>query len=205
MRIFLALGILFGLSAQVVATAQTPSVDRLAKQLIGSFSNVAQSRSDPYFKATTLHSTRIGADRADGVWIYVEHALVGAERHPHKQLVYQLIARADATIECKLYELSDPVPFTGAWKNEAVEKLITPEKLIPREACSLIFRLREQGSFHGASEGEGCADLVRGAAYVKTEFVATDAELTIWDRGYTAAGAQIWGHPRSGYAFKRVE
>lgn len=185
--------------------AEPSTLEHLAVFLTGSFSNADQARGDQNFRAATLHITPIWTDRTDGPWLYVEQALADAPGHPYRQLVYQLVTRAEQTLEVRIFELPDPVAATGAWKDPALLAQLTPGNLVPREGCTQVLRLQAGGTFQGGTEEKGCTSTLRGARYSTVEVSVSNLQIVTWERGYNAAGTQVWGSIHGGYVFKRVE
>ncbi len=185
--------------------AEPSTLDHLTVFLTGSFSNADQARGDQNFRASTLHITPIWTDRSDDPWLYLEQALADAPAHPYRQLVYQLATRPDHTLEARIFELRDPVAATGAWKDPTLLAKLTPANLVPREGCTLVLRLQPGGTFKGGTEGRGCASTLRGASYSTIETVISNLQIVTWERGFNAAGTQVWGSIHGGYVFKRVE
>jgi hypothetical protein len=185
--------------------AEPSTLDHLAVFMTGSFSSADQARGDQNFRPTVLHITPIWNDRSDGPWLYLEQALADAPAHPFRQLVYQLAARPDDTLEARVFELTDPVAATGAWKNPALLAKFTPDKLVIRAGCTLVLHLQPGGTFKGGTEGVGCTSTLRGASYSTVETAISNLQIVSWERGYNAAGTQVWGSIHGGYIFKRVE
>lgn len=185
--------------------AEPSTLEHLAVFLTGSFSSADQARGDQNFRAATLHINPIWTDRADGPWLYLEQALADAPAHPYRQLVYQLATRPDHALEVRIFELPDPVAATGAWKNPTLLARLTPANLLPREGCTQVLHLQPGGTLKGGTEGTGCTSTLRGAAYSTIETLISNLQIVTWERGYNAAGTQVWGSIHGGYVFKRVE
>ena len=185
--------------------AEPSALDHLTIFLTGAFSSTDQARGDQNFRDATLHIAPIWTDRTDGPWLYLEQALTDAPAHPYRQSIYQLVARPDGALEVRIFELPDPIAATGAWKDPTLLAPLTAGNLVSREGCTLILRLQPDGSFKGGTEGKGCSNTVRGASYSTTETTVTFQQLITWERGYNAAGAQVWGSVHGGYVFKKAE
>jgi CpeT protein len=185
--------------------AEPTALEHLFAFMTGTFSNAEQARGDQNFPNATLHMTPIWTARSDGPWLYLEQALADAPAHPYRQLIYQLANGPDASLEIRVFDLPDPVAATGSWKDPARLDKLLPENLTARSGCTLILHLRPGGSIQGGTEGTGCASSLRGATYSAVETTITNLEITMWERGYNAAGVQVWGSLHGGYAFKRVE
>ncbi len=185
--------------------AEPSTLEHLAVFLTGSFSNSDQARGDQNFRPVTLHITPVWTDRSDGPWLYLEQALADAPAHPYRQLIYQLARRADDTLAVHVFELPDPIAATGAWKDPSLLSKLTPANLVPREGCTLVLRLQVGGMFKGGTEGTGCASNLRGASYSTVQTAISNLQIETWERGYNAAGTQVWGSIHGGHVFRRVE
>jgi hypothetical protein len=185
--------------------AEPSTLEHLAVFLTGSFANADQARGDQNFRAATLHITPVWTERSDGPWLYLEQALADAPTHPYRQLIYQLARRADDTLAVHVFELPYPIAATGAWKDPSLLAKITPANLVPREGCTLVLSLQAGGMFKGGTEGTGCASNLRGASYSTVETAISNLQIVTWERGYNAAGAQVWGSIHGGNVFTRVE
>lgn len=185
--------------------AEPSLIEHVAVFLTGTFSNAEQARADQNFRATTLHGSVIWKDRTDGPWLYLEQALAGAEDHPYRQVVYQLAAGPEDRVEIRVFDPINVLAFTGAGKDSARADRFTPADLTPRGGCTLVLRLQPGGSFKGGTEGKECGSALRGAAYATTEMDIANREISFWERGFNAAGAQVWGSIHGGHVFKRVE
>lgn len=187
------------------ALAEPSVLEHLTVFLTGTFSNADQARGDQNFRDNTLHIAPIWTERPDGPWLYFEQALSDAPEHPYRQYIYQLVTRGGDALEVRVFDLPDPITATGAWKDPARLARLTPASLSVREGCNLILRLQSDGSFKGGTEGKGCANTLRGASYSIAETTLSNLQLITWERGYNAAGVQVWGSIHGGYVFKKAE
>lgn len=199
-----SLALLFLLSVGRALAGDTP-VERLAALLSGAFSSADQAYTDRSYRNATLRCVRIWPDRTDGPWFYAEQALQSAPEQPYRQVVYQLAATAAEALELRSFELPDPIALTNAWREPARFGKLTPSDLLAREGCTVTLHALPDGSFKGTTAGQGCASDLNGAAYATAELTIAPDRIVSWDRGYNAAGRQVWGPLNGGYLFKRVE
>jgi len=185
-------------------TATTIALERVATLLTGTFSSADQALADKNYRNTTLHAVRIWPDRTDGPWLYVEQAIAEALDQPYRQRVYQLALAADGTVETRVFTLDDPIRATGAWRKTTPLSDLTPTRITFNEGCSVFFRAMPDGSFLGATHGDGCASDLRGATHATTEATLSSDQIVWWERGFNASGRQVWGSATGGYVFKRV-
>lgn len=181
-------------------------VETLAAWMTGSFSSAAQHARDPNnYHDIRLHMVPIWTQRADGPWLYVEQAAAATPEQPYRQRVYRLVSRADGRIESVVYVLpGDPLRFAGAWRTPGRFEELAPEDLEVRAGCGLLLRREADGTFVGATEGQGCESTLRGAAYATSEATIAPTGMVTWDRGFDARGRQVWGATGGGYRFDKV-
>lgn len=184
-----------------------PSADtrQAALWLVGDWSSAEQSARDTEFRDITIHIRPIWTDRTDGMWMYVEQAMASATDRPYRQRVYQMVTAPDGTTESRIYEFSgDPLVHAGAWKRPQPLDDLEPDLLQPRAGCTVRLTREKGGSFTGATLTGECATNYQGATYTMSDVTLSADELVTWDRGYDAAGAQVWGSTKGPYIFRRM-
>jgi hypothetical protein len=92
----------------------------------------------------------------------------------------------------------------GAWKLPGGLGNLTSDSLYLKEGCAVVLRRVSADAFEGGTVGKTCSSELRGAAYATSEVRLTPDVLVTWDRGYDAAGNQVWGATEGGYFFKKV-
>ncbi|MBI2515761.1 MAG: chromophore lyase CpcT/CpeT [Opitutae bacterium] len=194
----------FLLSATRALAGDTP-MERLTSLLVGSFSSGDQAYADRSYRNATLRCVRIWPERTDGAWFYAEQALQSAPEQPYRQVVYQLTATSEGALELRSFALPDPIALTNAWREPVRFNKLVPSDLLAREGCTLTLQVQPDGSFMGTTTGQGCSSDLNGAAYATAELTIAPDRIVSWDRGYNAAGRQVWGPLNGGYVFKRVE
>jgi CpeT protein len=190
-------------AAALGSADQNPDIARLVGFMTGSFSSEEQAKADPdNFRDIRLHMVPIWTSRDDGPWLYVEQAAGAMLDKPYRQRVYRLGSGAQAgTIESKVFELpGDPLVHAGMWKDPSHFDRVTPEELVERPGCTIVLRV-ESDAFVGATRDKECISTLRGAAYATSEATIKADGMVTWDRGYDAAGKQVWGAEKGGYHF----
>ncbi|MGQ0628540.1 MAG: chromophore lyase CpcT/CpeT [Phycisphaerales bacterium] len=182
---------------------QTPS-ERLAIFMAGSYSTAEQAAADPEYRVILLQMKRIWRERADGPWLYVEQAMAEQADKPYRQRIYRLVDLGDGRLRSDVYTLpGDPLRFAGEWKRANPLPDILPDALVLRDGCSLTLVESPTGEFVGATDGRACPSELRGASYATSEATITPLGMVSWDRGFDAAGTQVWGAEKGGYRFKK--
>ena len=206
-------GLVLASLAACTATQRVPASDaelhRAVTYLSGSFSSAAQASMDPDFFDIRLEMTPIWSalKRRGGRYIYVEQAAAGALERPYRQRIYHVSIERTGTVRRAVYELpGDSLAFAGWWRTpERFDDAFGPEDLIERTGCdiTMTWDADEQG-YVGSTLGQGCESSLRGAAYATSEVLIRLDYLETWDRGFDAAGDQVWGAVKGPYRFDRV-
>lgn len=212
MRWILAL-IPFATLAGCVSTrvAEKESATReLLAFMSGAFSSQEQSAADPknYFDIR-LHMTPMW-DAEHPQWagcLYVEQATASSMAKPYRQRIYRVKA-VGGGFASEVFTLpGEPLMYAGAWK-DAVKlqalRALGPERMVPRTGCTVNLRRVEGGAYIGGTNGKDCPSERSGAVYATSEVMVYSDRIVSWDRGFDAAGTQVWGAEKGGYVFRRV-
>lgn len=183
------------------------SMQELARFMVGSFSSAAQAAEDPQnFKDIRLEVVRIWADRSDGPWLYVEQAAAESLAKPYRQRVYRLSMLPGGRFRSDIYTLKgDPLKHAGAGRHSAPLSGLTPEDLEMRSGCAVILAADGNGTYRGSTQARDCESSLRGAVYATSDVQVDALGMVSWDRGFDAAGRQVWGSIAGGYRFRRAE
>jgi hypothetical protein len=182
-------------------TVNKKDLKKLAKIMSGTFSSFEQSKSDSTFFHVSLQMAPIWKKAKDGYWLYVEQAMASAKDKPYRQRVYHLYVQDDTTLVSKVYEIQNPKEVINAWTDKSKLDLITKEKLIDRQGCSIYLQKTKEGYFKGSTPGKDCLSTLRGAAYATSEVVINKDSIVSWDRGWDKDDKQVWGAVKKGYIF----
>ncbi|MGB0951955.1 MAG: chromophore lyase CpcT/CpeT [Planctomycetota bacterium] len=178
-------------------------IRQLTTWMTGSFSSSAQALEAPedYFDIR-LFMVPIWEDRADGPWLYIEQSAAVALERPYRQRVYRLSADGDS-IRSDVYTLpGDPLEYAGAWQTPERFRDFGPEDLALRGGCSIYLEPTKM-AYVGSTRGQGCASSLADAAYATSIVSIQPNVLESWDRGFNAAGEQVWGAEKGAYHFVR--
>lgn len=179
-------------------------LDELARWMTGSFSSAAQAARDSAFYDIRLHIVPVWTARTDARWFYVEQATAGHVERPYRQRVYRLSARSDSTFESAVFTLPAPLRFAGAFRDSTPLAALTPDSLTLRAGCAVVLWKAAAGAYAGGTAGRDCASDLRGAVAATSEVTITAQRMVTLDRGFDAAGNQVWGSTAGGYEFDRV-
>ncbi len=200
--------ILFLLFAQIAFTQALPVKSKDLKTLYGfmagEFSSGAQAMADSTFFHVMLRMVPIWKKSKDGYWLYVEQSIATAQDKPYRQRVYHLHLEDDTTIVSQVYELKNPLQYTGGWKDQTRLEVITRDSLINRQGCGIYLQKYADLSFRGSTKDQQCMSAMRGAAYATSEVTILPDKVLSWDRGWDTKGVQVWGAVKSGYVFVKT-
>lgn len=193
--------------------------DRFSRSMTGTFSNAEQAKErdkagKPIWMNVVLHIVEIhppaGLDSAVGAapysrWFYIEQGEVGALDRPYRQHISVVHATSDGGFSSQVYTFTgDPLRFTGWWKHpESFSTNISAQDLDEQEGCESAVRPTGDGGFTGGTIGTGCPNTSKGASYATSQLTITPGEIRAWDRGFDAAGRQVWGSTTGPYIFKK--
>jgi dipeptidyl aminopeptidase/acylaminoacyl peptidase len=199
MRPWLALVLLFA------TPADAGDLQTLAAWMTGSFSSAAQAEAEEGYFDIRLEMVPIWEERDDGVWLYVEQAAANTLDRPYRQRVYRLTAEADGRFRSEVFSIPEPLRFAGDWRFGDPLAELAPDDLEPRQGCAVVLGRVDEAAFAGATEGTGCSSTLRGAAHATSEVRVAADGIDSWDRGFDAAGEQVWGAEHGPYLFRRSE
>jgi len=191
--------------------------DRLSGEVTGTFSNAAQADDlgpdgKPVWMNVELHIVQIQPSaevaRAAGHapsarWFYIEQAEAGVLDKPYRQHLSVVRETSDGGFASQVHTFTgDPYRFAGWWKNpESFTHHVSPGDIELRHGCEVAVRAQGGGRFSGGTVGTGCPNTSKGASYATSEITITPTEIRAWDRGYDAAGRQVWGSTTGPYIF----
>jgi CpeT protein len=171
----------------------------VAAMMAGQYDSRDQAAADQRYFAISLAMVPIWPGRDDGHWLYVEQAMAQTPEKPYRQRVYRVSRGDDGEVLSAVYTIADPKPFVHGWRNGALAGL-TEAMLQPRAGCTVHLRADGAG-WRGATVGSDCLSDLAGARYATAEVSLDATTMRSWDRGFDAAGKQVWGATAGPYAF----
>ncbi len=184
-------------------SAETEGFSTLVSWMTGSFSSHVQAIQDSNYFDIHLEMWPIWQDTpGEGAWLYVEQAVAGSESKPYRQRIYRITPGKGDTLVSSIYLLPEPDSWVGAWPEPERFDDLEPAQLTLRDGCEipLVF---QAGAFRGATGDGSCSSDLHGASYASSEVVIRETVLESWDRGFDAAGNQVWGAEQGPYVFRK--
>ena len=171
----------------------------VAAMMQGHYDSRDQAAADKSYFPIALAMVPIWPERSDGHWLYVEQAMADTPGKPYRQRVYRVHNGEGGEVISAVYTFPGPERYVQGWRTGSLVGL-REEMLQPRTGCAV--HLRQNGEFwQGATVGSGCASERSGAAYAIAEVRLESGRMTSWDRGFDAAGKQVWGAATGAYVF----
>jgi hypothetical protein len=184
---------------------QDADLTRLMSWMTGSFSSHDQAEHDSAYFDIRLQMTQIWPHRTDGYWLYVEQAAANSLDRPYRQRVYHLAHGGEGTLRSDVYTMSEPLRFTGAWREAQPLASLIPDSLTIRKGCAIYLDPLLDTAFIGSTVEGDCDSDWRGADYATSEVRITKNLLYTLDRGWSTSGEQVWGARDTGYYFRKIE
>ncbi len=178
-------------------------LDDYMAQRTGSFSSAAQAAVDARYDVAVWHIVEIWPGDDNERWLYVEAWLKDAEA-PYMQRVSSVTDTDDGTLLARRFLIEDARAFLDANRNPAAMPDRAGVGLDELEGCEAVLTRAGKGRFEGGTVGNRCGNTYKGASYAISRAVLTEEGMTNWDRGFNAAGEQVWGPAFGGYQFKRL-
>lgn len=213
-------GILFGLQALLAGCANVPTpapssgqaedpAGVIARQLQGHYASSRQAAErrgyyDLHLFVQPIWTGQVGVSAGEH-WLYVEQALSSQLEQPFRQRIQRLQMQADGQVVARIYALpGDPLHFAGAHRQPSLLRWIGPDDLIELHGCDLHFTREAADRYQASTSGEGCVSEERGARHASSKWVLWQNLLSIWERGFDAEGAQVWGPVTGPYEYERL-
>ena len=185
--------------------SQTFSEDlmELSALMTGSFSSEEQSKIDTAYFDIRLEIIRIWEDRSNGIWLYVEQAAASSLERPYRQRIYRLKETGENLFKSEVYEIEEPLRFTGVWRKENPFYGYADDILQKRPGCSVRLKKIGYQTFFGSTVDKKCLNDWGGATYATSIVTITENGMITWDRGFDENDNFLWGAEKAGYYFQK--
>lgn len=203
--LFVSAGLFYQCSSTRRSGVVANDLEQLVTYMVGDFSSKLQSQQDSDYYDIRLHIRPIWTNDKANHWLYVEQAVASAEDKPYRQRIYKVEANGDKGFKSIVYTLPDPMNWAGKYKTPQAFDALKPSDLSLREGCTVFVSRQLDGSFAGATQGEGCESTLRGAKYAISTALITPTMLRSWDQGFDEKGVQVWGATKGGYEFLKTK
>lgn len=190
-----AAALVTALTAALPAASQAPaSAEEVAGWLAGTFDTVDQATLDadvPRLRAVVVLVPK--SRLSDGAPVlYREEARFDRLERPVRQCFLRLDEDASGLVVVREFELKEAAIAAGKWRTPEVLALFGRNDVRERAGCAVA--LRKSGDhYEGSLKEPGCALPLLGASRSSREIRLWPGRTEIWERGFDAIGAQVWG------------
>ncbi|MEL7227355.1 MAG: chromophore lyase CpcT/CpeT [Cyanobacteria bacterium J06576_12] len=178
------------------------SVEAVAAHLEGVMSTAAQAESDSNFVGVQMTTCRVemSDSQPNSVFLYQEQALVEDLNSPYRQRFLQIVEGDNNRIDSRTFKPEESDRWVG-FCTQPTRAVSTAD--IGPQTCSVALRAAAIGGFVGSTPAAGCVANVRGAVRITNVVVLHSQGMDTWDRGFDAAGDQVWGAEDTPYRYRR--
>ena len=144
------------------------------------------------------------SDRPDAVYLYQEQSLKKSLDSPYRQRFLQIKSGEEKdTVISQSYKPINPQKWIGLCDRPEQKRLVDSRD-ISQPVCHVL--LKPQVSIYvGTTPPEGCPTKARGAVKITNMIILHDRGMDTWDRGFDAAGNQVWGAKNESYQFLWID
>ncbi|NEP17414.1 MAG: chorismate mutase [Leptolyngbya sp. SIO4C1] len=196
--------VLIALTTAIAAPAQAQlSPEAVAAHLEGVMTTAEQAAVDPNFVSVRMTTCRVTVpdatpDAANSIYLYQEQALSNNLAEPYRQRFLQIVPGEDQRIESRSFKPESPEPWVGLC--DRADRQV-PTAALGELICTVALRESVLG-YVGSTPAAGCPASFRGAASITNVVVLHDDGMDTWDRGFDAAGEQLWGADGEPYRYR---
>jgi hypothetical protein len=203
-----------GYSAEVSPLKQ--QVLEVVDRLVGVMTTAEQAATNPNVsnvRMTTCEVSVQGATEPDAMYLYQEQAVHAPHNNPgradsfakpYRQRFLQISPHfASQSVRSLSFRPADATKWIGLCNQPKTARVVQGQDL-GKPTCS-VFLKRSGEAYVGRTPIGGCPSKVRGAVRVTNQITLQKTSMSTWDRGYDAAGKQVWGAQDGAYQFKKVQ
>ncbi|MEM8807159.1 MAG: chromophore lyase CpcT/CpeT [Cyanobacteria bacterium P01_G01_bin.38] len=208
-------GLCLGIAPPAVADLERMpiSVDAVADHLEGVMDTSAQAAANPDFVSVQMTTCRVTVTEpaADSVYLYQEQALSDSLDEPYRQRFLQIAPGDGLRVESHTFKPDAPEQWVGfcndpsgpVFDHRASNDRLVPTAALGEQICTVALRPSPLGMV-GSTPSGGCPASVRGAVSITNVVVLHVDGMDTWDRGFDAAGNQVWGAEDEPYQYRWV-
>lgn len=146
-----------------------------------------------------MTTCRVEVPEENSIFLYQEQGLVGTLDKPYRQRFLEIKAEDDNLAASYSYKPEKLNPWINFCDNS--DRVVEREQL-GELVCTVILK-PYLSAYAGTTPPEGCVADVRGAVKITNRIILHQQGMDTWDRGFDAAGNQVWGAEDEAYQFRR--
>ena len=137
-------------------------------------------------------------------YVYVERSEKENPNQLSDQQVYKLESDGSGGFVVRVHALESPQLFKGKGIMPSFFDQYDTDILTESEGCSLYLIKHADGSYSGSTRLDHCKNSKNGSAYITTTVKVKEDSMMFWEKGYDAAGKQLWEESLAKSRFSRV-
>jgi hypothetical protein len=184
-------------------------VEEVASRLEGVMDTSAQAIANPKAPQVQMTTCRIRlTDRAAeppvAIFLYQEQALTNSLSKPYRQRFLQISPSPySQSVRSLSFKPVNSATWSGFCHKSSGERILHHADL-GTPVCTVFLR-RSAEDYVGNTPVDGCPANFRGAVRITNHIVLHKTGMDTWDRGFDAAGKQVWGAQTDSYEFRKVK
>ncbi|HCF30545.1 MAG TPA: chorismate mutase [Cyanobacteria bacterium UBA11049] len=183
-------------------------VQEVVSHLDGAMDTSAQASANPKAANVRITTCKVKVEDAAALnrsqqFLYQEQALSQKLTQPYRQRFLRIAPSADKrSVESAVFKPPTPAAWTGLCAKPEAERIVKISD-IGESKCS-VFLQRQSENYVGDTKAGGCPSDYKGAVRITNHIVLHQAGMDTLDRGFNAAGIQVWGAKNDPYQFRWV-
>ena len=185
-------------------------VKAVASRLEGAMDTSAQSLANVKAPNVRMTTCRVSLTTTEAEWqhnsifLYQEQALTKDLTSSYRQRFLQISPSAySQSVRSLSFKPATPTAWINFCAKPEGDRTIQLRDL-GTAVCS-VFLKPSGDAYVGNTPADGCPAKIRGAVRIKNHIVLRTIGMDTWDRGFDAAGRQVWGATAESYQFRRSE
>ncbi len=185
-------------------------VQEVVSHLDGAMDTSAQAKANPNAPNVRITTCKVKVQDAgvlnnpDAVFLYQEQALSQKLSSPYRQRFLRIApTRDNLKVESAAFKPPTPKNWIGLCAKPEAARIVQRQD-IGETNCS-VFLQRTGKNYIGETATAGCPSNYKGAVRITNRIVLHQTGMDTLDRGFDAAGNQIWGAKEAPYQFRWIE
>jgi hypothetical protein len=170
------------------------------KNLVGTYSNVLQSKKDKMFDKKSLSITPIWQNKKNEFWFIEEQSNFENINKNNTKLIFRIFKMNDSVIVKQIYTIKKSKQFNLNSKSDNYIKNITTNDIILRAGCALFFS-KKNSIYYGRTHDTDCPSYTNGAQFESRNETITSNSIFILNQGFDSNGKQVWGNTKGEFKF----
>ena len=192
------------LASPVSATPEENHVQAVANHLTGKMDTSAPTAAGGRVGVRMTTCQVSLRDRPDSIYLYQEQSLKKSLDNPYRQRFLQIKAgEAKDTVISQSYKPLNPQNWIGLCDRPEQQRVVNARE-IGASVCHVLLKPKVS-IYVGKTPPEGCPTKARGAVKITNLIILHDRGMDTWDRGFDAAGNQVWGAKNESYQFRWID